>query len=162
MDFLSLISASFSCRFRLLLSSYGRLFVKFLFTKITDNTVAGAFSLKTTKRAFYVLVFSYFNRGHSFFTNLCRCIYRLPRNYNNLTTRCQAFFKGFTRFFPFISAYFVEICLYCIFSKSEAGCLHQGQIKSSGSGPSCTYPQTLHTHFSCPPCCAWGLGLILL
>jgi len=63
---LSLVSASLSCRFGLLLSSYGRFFIKFLLSKITDNTVAGAFSLKTAQCAFNVLVFTNSYRRHSF------------------------------------------------------------------------------------------------
>ncbi len=63
---LFLVSASLTSRFRLLLSSYGRLFIKFLLSKIADDTVAGAFSLETTQRAFYVFVFTNSYCGHSF------------------------------------------------------------------------------------------------
>ncbi len=61
-----LVSASLSGSFGLLLLSYGRFFIKFLLSQVTDDTVAGAFSLKTTQRAFYVFVFTYSYCGHSF------------------------------------------------------------------------------------------------
>ena len=64
--FYRLVSASFSSRFRLLLFLYGRLFVKFFLTKVTDNAVARAFSLKTTKCAFHAFVFTNFYRRHTF------------------------------------------------------------------------------------------------
>ena len=73
--FCVLVSASLTCRFGLLLSSYGRLFIEFLLSQIADDTVAGAFSLKTAQCAFNVFVFSNFNRRHVFSTLLCRCVY---------------------------------------------------------------------------------------
>ena len=72
-----LIFVSLSCSFRLLLSSYGRFFVKFLLAKIADNAVARALSLEAAKRAFNVFVLSDFYRGHSVLTFLCLCVYFL-------------------------------------------------------------------------------------
>ncbi len=65
-SFVLLVSASLSGSFGLLLLSYGRLFIKFLLSQVTDDTIAGAFSLKTTQRAFYVFVFTNSDRGHLF------------------------------------------------------------------------------------------------
>ena len=60
---------------------------------------------------------------------------RLLDNYNNFTQLCQAFFRPFRTFFR---RKMEEFGCYTILSKSLAGCLHQGQMKSSGSSPSCT------------------------
>lgn len=77
--FFRLISASLTSRFGFLLSFYGRFFIEFLLSQITDNTVAGAFSLKTTQRAFYVFVFTYSYRGHPFH-------HPLPTAFTNYST----------------------------------------------------------------------------
>lgn len=71
-EFHLLVLVSLSRGFRLLLSSYGRFFVKFLLAKIADNAVAGTLSLETAQRAFNVFVLSDFYRRHSFLTFLCR------------------------------------------------------------------------------------------
>ena len=84
----SAFNASLSCRFRLLLSSYGRFFVKFLLAKIADNAVARALSLEAAKRAFNVFVLSDFYRGHSFLTFLC-----LPRLFST-TLIIATFFRS--------------------------------------------------------------------
>jgi len=65
-SFVLLVSASLTSGFRLLLSSYGRFFIEFLLSKIADDTVAGAFSLKAAQCAFNVFVFTNFNRRHIF------------------------------------------------------------------------------------------------
>ena len=62
---LSLVLVSLSGGFGLLLSSHGRLFIKFLLSQITDDAVAGALSFETAQCAFHVFVFSDFNRRHS-------------------------------------------------------------------------------------------------
>lgn len=54
----SAFNASLSCRFRLLLSSYGRFFVMLFFTKIADDTVARAFTFESAKRVVERFVFS--------------------------------------------------------------------------------------------------------
>ena len=105
-SFAFLVSASLSSCFRFLLFLYGRLFVKFLLTKVADDTVAGAFSLETTKCAFNAFVFANFYRRHYLFTILCRCLNYLLRNYSNLKKSCQVFFYhflGFLRIFCFYS-----------------------------------------------------------
>ncbi len=175
-----LVSASLSCSFRLLLSSYGRFFVKFLLSQIADDAVSRAFSLKTTKCAFHAFVFSDFNRRHSFSPSFADAfieyfvIIAIPTFY------VKSFFAVFTTFLRFFPYFLIRrknicrllsagefLCRFYIGSKSDAGCLHQGQIKSSGnSSPSWTYPQILQTHFfvfvSASSCFACGLGLILL
>ena len=98
-SFVFLVSASLTCSFGFLLSSYGRFFIKFLLSKIAEDTVAGALSLETAQCAFYVFVFSYFNRGHSFHLPL-PMPYLLLRYYSNLQILCQAFFHGFSNLFP--------------------------------------------------------------
>ena len=77
-SFVFLVSASLSSRFGFLLSSYGRLFIEFLLSQVTDDSVAGAFSLETTQRAFYVFVFTYSYRGHSFHHPLPMRLFRTP------------------------------------------------------------------------------------
>ena len=54
--------ASFSSRFRLFLSSYGRLFVMFFTTQIADDTVTRAFSFESSQCAVDIFVFTYANR----------------------------------------------------------------------------------------------------
>ena len=102
-SFVFLVSASLTSGFRLLLSSYGRLFIKFLLTKIADDTIAGAFSLETAQCAFNVFVFTNSNRRHSFFTILCLCV----NSYSVIITIQKAYvkdfygvFKAFLQFFP--------------------------------------------------------------
>ena len=97
--FLSLVSASLTSGFRLLLFSYGRFFVKFLLSKIADNTVAGAFSLKTTKRAFHVLVLSNSYRRHTFSPSFADAFILVLCYYNNFNRSCQVFFRRFLQFF---------------------------------------------------------------
>ena len=73
-SFVLLVSASLTSGFRLLLFLYGRFFIKFLLSKIAEDTVSGAFSLEAAKRAFNVFVFSNSYRRHSLFTILCLCL----------------------------------------------------------------------------------------
>ena len=104
--FCFLISASLSCCFRLLLFLYGRLFVEFLLTKIAQDTVAGAFSLKTTKRAFNVFVFANSYRRHTFSPsfadafNLYHVIIAISKAYVKLFSSLSL---TFLRIFPFYS-----------------------------------------------------------
>ena len=77
-SFVLLVSASFASRFRLLLSLYGRFFIKFLLTKIADDPVAGAFSLETTQCAFNAFVFSDFNRRHAFSPSFANAVIDYP------------------------------------------------------------------------------------
>ena len=60
----ALVSASLSGSFSLLSLLHGRLLVKFFFTKVADDAVAGAFSLKTTQCVLNVLVISDSNGRH--------------------------------------------------------------------------------------------------
>ena len=150
-SFVFLVSASLTSCFGFLLSSYGRFFIKFLLSKIADDTVAGAFSLETTQRAFYVFVFTNSYCGHSFSPSFAYAfidyyaIIAIPPFY------VKSFFGVFATFlrnFPFYTAKGCRRVKFLVerlsvnqftFSKSDAGCLHQGQMKSSGSSsPSCT------------------------
>ena len=63
-DLLLSVSASLSRGFRLLSLLDGRLLVKLLLAKVADDAVARALSLKTTKRALEIFVFSDSDRGH--------------------------------------------------------------------------------------------------
>ena len=98
-----LVSASFSCRFRLLLSLNGRLFVEFLLTKVPDDTVARAFSLKTTKCAFNAFVFANSNRRHSFQPSFANCVsFLYPVIITSSTKVVKSFFAVFSHFFRFM------------------------------------------------------------
>ncbi len=97
-SFVLLVSASLTSGFRLLLLSYGRFFIEFLLSKIAEDTISRAFSLKTTKRAFHVFVFSDSNRRHSQFTILCQRI----SFYSVIITGNEGYVKlFFTLFKPF-------------------------------------------------------------
>ena len=48
-----------------------------------------------------------------------------------------------------------------IFTNLEAGCLQTGHLKSSGKGPSCTYPQTEHFQTSIGVSSFWGVVVSL-
>ena len=95
-SFVVLVSASLSSCFGFLLLSYGRLFIEFLLSQVTDDTVAGALSFETTQCAFNVFVFTNSNRRHTCFHHpLPMHFLRLPDNYSNLAQLCQAFFPRF-------------------------------------------------------------------
>ena len=63
-------------------------------------------------------------------------------------------------------SYFHIFCYFITFSKSLAGCLHHGQIKSSGiCSPSYSYPHTVQRHTVLSVTCSddnfgCGFGLI--
>ena len=150
-SFVRLVSASLSGSFGLLLSSYGRLFIKFLLFHIADDTVAGAFSLKAAQCAFYVFVFTNSYRGHTFHLPLPLHYSFYPVIIATKKQSVKSFFAPFStffRFFPFfrlhrknmrrIQSDFVKRTIfYSTCSKSSAGCLHQGHTKSLGnSSPS--------------------------
>ena len=131
-SFVLLVSASLSSCFGFLLLSYGRLFIEFLLSQVTDDTVAGALSLETTQCAFNVFVFTNSNRRHTCFHH------PLPMrflNYLNIIARKKGIVKPFFALFLYFS---VENGSFYALSKSLAGCLHQGQMKSSGNSPSWT------------------------
>lgn len=95
---------SLSCRFGLFLSSYGRLFIKFLLAKIADDAVSGTSSLESAKRAFYVFVLADFNGRHFLFTCLCpklNLIY--PTSIPLYAQTVKSFLGGVQKFFSFYS-----------------------------------------------------------
>ena len=99
-SFVLLVSASFSCCFGFLLLSYGRLFIEFLLSQVTDDTVAGALSLETTQCAFNVFVFTNSNRRHTCFHH------PLPMrflNYLNIIARKKGIVKPFFALFLYFS-----------------------------------------------------------
>ena len=154
MSFFRLVSASLASRLGFLFSSYGRLFIEFLLSQITDDTVARAFSFEATKCAFNVLVFSDFNRRHSFSPTFADAFILYLVIITIKKVDVKSFFAVFVPFYgnfqfmkkkPVRFGIFLSYALkhrfytrtYTTFSKSSAGCLHQGQMKSSGnSSPS--------------------------
>ena len=135
-SFVLLVSASFSSCFGFLLLSYGRLFIKFLLSKIADNTVAGALSLETTQCAFNVFVFTNSNRRHTYFHHpLPMRFLRLLDNYNNSQRQCQAFFPPFYTFFrrkmeEFVGRNFPNPCARLTRKAQKRQALCKGAYKS--------------------------------
>ena len=116
-----LVFVSLSCGFRLLLSSYGRFFVKFLLAKIADNAVARTLSLEATKRAFYVFVFTDFYRGHSFLTFLCLPrLFLTPLIIATFFCSVKLFCRGETTFFYVRQTFLVFDIIILIFISPDS------------------------------------------